>query len=213
MKRDPLLANRWRASKVRRCLRTKDKAALVQFLNERHRERFFEPLRHLQNAPGNTRGYGFAMMALCSLLVETFQSYRDGIPTTFRSELDRFRSLSAVPVAYRIPAGLQVNGKKTFRRFFGRYRRLFAHVSGARFYKNIRNGLLHQGQTKAGWTLRKRGSTACDPQRRIIFRDDFVEKLEVAFGDYLKELQKRPWNSKLWTNAARKIWWLIRLSL
>ena len=68
MKRDPYLAANWRASKVRSCLRRKDKDDLVRFLRERHQERFFQPIRHLKSAPGNMQGYGFALMALCALL-------------------------------------------------------------------------------------------------------------------------------------------------
>jgi hypothetical protein len=67
-------------------------------------------------------------------------------------------------------------------------------------------------QTKAGWTLSKWGTGVCDVKQKVIFRDDFAEQLEGAFGDYLVKLQKRGWNHRQWINAARKIWWLIRLS-
>jgi len=117
-----------------------------------------------------------------------------------------------VSAPYRIPLGLQINGKKTFQRFFRAHARQFSGLSGARFYKNIRNGLPHQGKTKAGWTLSKWGSDVCDAKEKVIFRDDFAKHLESAFGDYLAELQRRGWGHRQWTNAARKIWWLIRLS-
>jgi hypothetical protein len=153
------------------------------------------------------------MMALCALLVETIQSYRDGLPTTYSRELGNLRNRSRVPTRYKIPPSLKVNGRTTFERFFRAYKQNFAGLSGARFYKNIRNGLLHQGQTKAGWTLWKRGFRVWDTKQKKIFRDDFAEELETSFEGYLAILQKREWNSRLWTNAARKIWWLIRLSL
>src|SRR5947209_20503360 len=150
MKRDPYLAAGWRASEVQSCLRKKDKERLIQFLRERHHERFFEPIRHLKSAPGNMQGYGFAVMALCALLVETIQSYRDGLPTTYSGELARLRNRSRVPTPYKIPPTLQVNGKSTFERFFRTYKKNFEGLGGVRFYRNIRKGLLHQGQTKAG---------------------------------------------------------------
>jgi len=213
MKRDPLLAQEWPASRVRRCLRKKDKKSLVQFLRDRHQERFFKPIRKLKSSPGNIQGYGFAMMALCSLLVETIQSYRDGLPTTGGRELAHFRTLKNVPSPYRIPAGLTAGGKKAFRRFFRSNRSHFPGLGGARFYMNIRNGLLHQGQTKGAWTVWKQGSRVFDAKQKRIFRDDFAEALEATFKVYLATLQKRAWRSGLWTNAARKIWWLIRLSV
>jgi hypothetical protein len=213
MKRGPYLAANWTASEVRSCLRRKDKDGLIRFLRERHQERFFQPIRHLKVAPENIQGYGFAVMALCALLVETIQSYRDGLPTTYSRELGRLRNRSRVPTAYRIPQTPQVNGKKTFQRFFRAYQKNFGGLSGAHFYRNIRNGLLHQGQTKAGWTLWKRGSRVWDAKQKKIFRDDFAESLETSFEIYLAALEKQKWNSRLWTNTARKIWWLIRLSL
>src|ERR1700688_2731733 len=123
MSSDLRLASNWPISKVRTCLRRRDRNGLVQFLKERHEERFFSPIRLLKSAPGNAQGYGFAIMALCALLVETTQSYRDGLPTTFRPELDRLRSMPRVPAQYQIPLGLRINGKKAFARFFRTHRK------------------------------------------------------------------------------------------
>src|SRR5689334_16438417 len=120
-RRDLLLAAGWRISRVRISLRTKDRAGLIEFIRQRHRERFFDPIQQLRNAETGQQGYGFAIMALCSLLIETIQSYRDGLPTTDGRELGRLRALK-VPAEYAIPAGLQVNGTKAFRRFFSRFR-------------------------------------------------------------------------------------------
>lgn len=211
-KSDPLLANKWRTSRVRRCLRKKETSELVTFLWERHDERFFQPIRNLKSAEGNHQGYGFAMMSLCSLLIETIQSYKDGIPTTSSGELGRLRKLGKVPKQYQIPTGLKVSGIAAFQRFFRSYRAKFPGVSGTRFYKNIRNGLLHQGQTKAGWTLSKSGPQVCDPSGKIICRDNFSEALESCFEDYLDKLRTKSWTHGYWHRAARKIWWLIRLS-
>jgi hypothetical protein len=210
---DLRLATNWPVSKVRSCLRRKDTNGLVQFLRERHDERFFRPIRHLKSASGNIQGYGFAMMALCALLVETIQSYRDGLPTTFPPELDRLRHVPRVPPQYRIPPNLRVNGKKAFERFFRAHRQQFPGLRGGQFYKNIRNGLLHQAQTRARWTLSKWGQGVCDSKGKVIYRDKFAEQLEATFEDYLTKLQVHRWNHRQWINAARKIWWLIRLSL
>ncbi len=212
MSSDLRLATNWPISKVRSCLRRRDRNGLVQFLQERHDERFFRPIRLLKNAPGNIQGYGFAMMALCALLVETTQSYRDGLPSTFPRDLDRLRNMPRVPAQYQIPSGLRINGKKAFERFFREHRNQFPGLTGGRFYKNIRNGLLHQGQTKANWTLSKWGPSVCDAKEKVIYRDKFADQLESDFEDYLAKLQKCGWNHRLWINAARKIWWLIRLS-
>ena len=211
-KKDPLLANNWPTSAVVRCLRRKDRAQLIQFLRDRHQERFFEPIRCIRNVEGNEQGFGFAVMALCSLLVETIQSYRNGLPTTNPGELNELRTLKKVPDAYQLPAQLKVKGKDEFQQFFRDYREEFPGVCGRRFYENIRNGLLHQGQTKGRWTLLKQGPSVCDAKGRIIYRDQFSERLECCFERYLDDLANRTWSDTIWTNAARKVWWLIRLS-
>jgi hypothetical protein len=213
MSSDLRLATNWPVTRVRTSLRRKDRNGLIQFLRERHEERFFRPIRHLKSASGNIQGYGFAMMALCALLVETIQSYSDGLPTTFSPELARFRNMPRVPPKYRIPPNLHVNGKKVFERFFRAHRQRFPGLRGGQFYKHIRNGILHQGQTKSKWTLSKWGHGVCDARGKVIYRDEFAEQLESAFGEYLAELRDRPWNHRQWTNAARKIWWLVRSSL
>lgn len=206
------LAANWTVRRVRKCMRKRERTQLVQFLRERHHERFFGPILLLRNSSGNNHGYGFAMMALCSLLVETMQSYKDGLPTTFGPELEKLKNTKQVPSRYAIPPSLRVNGKKTFERFFRSHRPRFPKLSGSRFYKNIRNGLLHQGQTKAGWIITKQGTTVCDGRCKTIYRDRFSEELMNAFEDYLERLTKLPWTHRQWINASRKIWWLIRLS-
>src|SRR5690242_18371679 len=72
-KNDLFLATGWRISRVRASLRARDRPGLIEFIRHRHTERFFEPIRQLQIANRNQQGYGFAMMALCSLLIETIQ--------------------------------------------------------------------------------------------------------------------------------------------
>jgi len=210
--REILLASRWPASKVRSCLRRKDRPQLVRFLKDRHEERFFGPIDHIAHVRGNELGVGFSVMALCSLLIETMQCYRDGLPTTDRRELDRLRSLKRTPPAYQIPASLRPNGKEEFRRFFAKYRNEFSGLRPSAFYRKIRNGILHQGQTKGGWTLRRSDSVVCDPGKKIIYRNRFATQLRSCFDGYLEELRVANWSEPIWNNAARKIWWLIRLS-
>src|SRR3970040_365170 len=87
-KGDPLLATNWPASRVEHCLQQKQEKDLIAFLRARYTERFFEPIECLKHAPGNHQGYGMAMMSLCSLLVESIQCCRYGLPSTNAGELN-----------------------------------------------------------------------------------------------------------------------------
>lgn len=213
MKHDPRLARGWPASKVQKCLDNQKKDELVRFLKARFKERFFRPIDCLKEAPGNLQGYGFAMMALCSLLVESIQSFRDGLPSTYRRELSKLGQYNP-PKQYEVPKiDWPKNGADVFKRFFSTYRGLFTDVDGGEFYRSIRNGLLHQAQTKNGWSLRTGQKKLWNPAKKIVDRDRFAESLEDTLKSYLKELEHAGWNSPVWQKAARKTWWLIRLSL
>ena len=80
------LANNWSVSTIINCVQTKSRDQLIIFLEERFNERFFEPIRRLNFQ--NREGFGFAIMALCSLLIETLQSFRYGLPSTNSRELE-----------------------------------------------------------------------------------------------------------------------------
>lgn len=207
---DMRLAFNWRVSRVRRCLWKRDRRALVRFIRERHEERFFLPIKRLREAEMNWQGHGFAMMSLCSLLVETIQSYREGLPSTFGGDIAKFKNESHVPKTYQIPATLNVDGIGAFRRFFQDYSAELGGIDGESFYRNVRNGLLHQGQTKAGWKINWGRDDLF--ANKVIDRDRFASGLEQAFHRYLQDLSASEWNSDIWKSARRKIWWLIHLS-
>ena len=188
---------------------------LVEFFRNRHEDRFFGPIDCLMDAAQSHHGYGFSMMSVCCLLVETLQCYREGLPTTSSiewKELLRIQRNESVPAQYKLPHSLPINGKQAFLRFFARYKTFFPGIDGGSFYANIRNGLLHQGQTKGGWTIDIQGSMLCDPTSKNIHRNFFARQLRASFNDYLGELRGCSWSDDLWIKAARKTWWLIRLS-
>lgn len=206
-----LLATDWPISKVQRCLDGQETENLISFLRQRYDERFFQPICQIRSTAGNEQGYGMAIMALCSLLIESIQCCRDGLPSTHDGELKKLAKHNP-PQDYEVPKGEWKKCPIAFRDFFVDYASLFPDVSGEEFYDSIRNGLLHQAQTKNGWTIRVFQAKLCEPTKKIIDRNLFADALERAFTRYLKELRESPQNSDLWQNARRKIWWLIRLS-
>jgi len=207
------LAQKWPRARVHGILRNRNPVELAQFIEERHSERFFRPIRALGKALGNEQGYGFAMLALCSLLIETIQCYREGLPTTDRREFRGLMSLQKVPQDYRLEEQNWKSSKEVFRRFFHRYQRIFQELPGVRFYKHVRCGLLHQGQTKRGWIIRCGGTTDWHKQKGeiIINRDGFLKALDSCSEKYLTELRQGKWTGKTCRHAAKKVWWLLRL--
>lgn len=206
---------------VGKLLASKDTCELAEFLRERHEERYFQPLRLMRDAAGNEAGYGFAMMSLCCLLIETFQCYREGLPTTSGKEWEvllEIEKRESVPTEYsleHIPQPQKGAGEAIFKKFFKEppeQKEFFPNVDGEEFYKSIRCGLLHQALTKNNWTINKTCATVCDPNKQEINRDLFAEALIQSFAAYLTELRSQLRGDALWKNAATKIWWLVRIS-
>jgi hypothetical protein len=200
---DVLLANDWPISKVLDCIKKKSKGDLVQFLRVRYEERFLDPIEQLCSMR-KKQGYGFAIMALCSLLIETMQCYRYGLPSTNRGELSRLG----------VPEADWKNGATAFSDFFLRpeHQSLFPNIDGREFYSNIRNGLLHQAQTKEGWKIKTNQAILCDAAERIIDRDKFSRALKEAFAAYMGELDHSVWADDVWSRAVQKISWLVKMS-
>ena len=208
--RDPELAVGWPVSKVAECLEAAEKAMLLQFLKRRYEERFLIPIQTLRSAQKNSHGCAFAVMALCSLLIETMQYYRQGFPTTYQPEFDELKKTTKVPSEYHLPK--VESGREVFSGFFllPAHRVLFCGINGDIFYSNIRNGIVHQGQTKDGWRIEKGQTQLWNDQERIVDSDQFASALESAFNLYIDELSKAKWDDKVWKRARRKIWWLTK---
>ena len=210
---DPLLARNWTKTDVLASLKAQETIRLTCFLRERYSERFFEPMRLLRSASGNEHGFGFTLMAVCCLLVETIQCYREGLPSSHERELKKLKDYQGIPTEYQVTDDdLKIKGEEIFRRFFSDNQRYFPCVNGITFYHNIRNGLLHQAQTKSGWTINIKRSKLWDEERQSINRDLFSCQLENCLSEYLSDLSTRAFEQREWKKAAKKIWWLYELS-
>ncbi|MBO9314469.1 MAG: hypothetical protein J7456_01630 [Chloroflexus sp.] len=72
------------------------------------------------------------------------------------------------------------------------------------FYKGVRCGILHQGETTNGWRIRRKGPLY-DPSAKIINATAFHNELENALKRYLSALEESDWESKIWQNLRRKM--------
>jgi hypothetical protein len=208
------LSQNWPKSKVLEAFTRQSTCELAEFVRERYTERFFEPIRCLQTAPASEQCYGFSIMALCCLLVETLQCYREGLPATTKTEHARLAPLErslTVPRHCALPASREPGD--VFKAFFAACQRkeLFPGVDASAFYEDIRCGLLHQAQTKNEWRILVIGPL-WDAANKTLNRNEFVEATERHFHYYLSELRSGSWTDEVWQNASRKIWWLAQTS-
>src|SRR6266851_7053282 len=89
------LARGWTVDEVRGSLNNEgSRMDLIDFVRARYNERFFGSIHLLVKEPTAEQRHGFAIMALCCLLVETMESYRRGLPSTNARELEKLNKAS-----------------------------------------------------------------------------------------------------------------------
>jgi len=148
---------------------------VIQAFKRRLLERFFRPIEALQCTSGNSRiRAGFSILALDCLLIDTLQSFREG-RTTGRAETKAsFESfLRSAPFAD------------------------FNEDDRVRFYFDVRNGLLHAGETVDEWKVNKDQATLLNEDqatrtRAIIDPDKFHAGVESEFERLLSDLRDGP---------------------
>ena len=77
------------------------------------------------------------------------------------------------------------------------------------FYKNIRCGILHQGETAGGWKILRRGKLLDD---KTINSVRFLEEIKKAVKEYVGELKKSEWDSETWDKCRTKMSQIIKNS-
>ena len=208
----------------------------VIILERRMNERFFNCIDLLVKAGKDdlqkqfetgcaTITAGFSIMALCCILVETLEAFYEGHimepplipdhPCEYpRGACLRTPQLQETTDPCHWPdEGPCVRTPPTARSFtqFLKNSPHFKDFTGkARnsFSQQIRNGLLHDAETRGGWLIRM-----CEPSDRIVERrgdkyllnrTKFYEALKAEFDDYLGRL-KNPENATLRSNFLKKM--------
>jgi hypothetical protein len=163
-------------------------------LRARINERYIVPCDRLINAevrkaPGKRR-YGFAVMALDCLLIETMGAFLDGLTDTTGHS----------------------------RRVFCKFLRATAPFANAfakprlaeKFYDQFRCGILHQAEVKGEGRVWSIGPIVdVDGERITVNRNAFHAALKAAFSNYLSELSD-PANASLRENFKRKMDFIAR---
>jgi len=160
----------------------KNKHAIAKMIFNRLYGRYLKTFAFSDKKFKNEYKNGFSIMANCCLCIETIQSFKNGWKET--------------------PRG---NGNAAFECFFKDSDnfglKLFV---GINFYKNIRCGILHQGETTGGWRVRRDGELL-DIENNTINSILFLNEIKRALRSYTDKLESSEWDSKIWNNCRKKI--------
>ena len=171
-----------KVGEVENALLSGDAAAKKLLLKIVFHRLFNRYVRPLKNVLPTKRRSGFLTMAASCLLIESYQSFREG------------REYSEA-------------GKKCFKKFFKNNPAFSEFVPFSKdFYSNIRCGILHQAETYENWLIiRKPRTPLFDPQSKSINADLFLDELAKCLLGYFRHLAKADWNDSLWKAARFKL--------
>jgi len=167
-------------AKCRSMIDSKQKDELTDFIRARFTERYIIPIKNTCREHKN----GFCTMAICCLMIEALESFREGLPETPWKE-----------------------GAKTFERFFQRIQNKSLAAfkdQGKDFYECIRNGILHQAETKNGWTIHRKGKLF-NSVRHTINATRFHNAIAECLDAYCNELQAADWTNDIWKKCVDKL--------
>jgi len=169
-----------------------DKA--VDILAARIRDRYIQPVDFLiaaeENKPPSERRYGFTVLAIDCLLVETLAAFIEGLEDT------------------------DGESKRIFRSFLRTRKQFAADFSNDeianKFYKQFRCGILHQAETGGSSRVWSVGPLLwVNGDSITVNRNKFHDSLKEEFQTYLTELRD-PKNSTSRSNFRKKMDFISR---
>jgi hypothetical protein len=170
----------------KRLVADKNKSAIAEMVYHRFYGRYIKPFSFENDQYKKHYKNGFSMMASACLLIEAFESFRQGWEET------------------------QSCGDQVFDSFFAR-ESAFKQLKGKRFYKHVRCGILHQAEVTGGFTIVRKGPLF-DPKHKRINAQKFHSALNRLLLAYKDELSKSEWDSEVWDNYRRKMRYIIKHS-
>lgn len=151
---------------------SKDK--MIELVHHRFYNRY---LKHAKSADS-----GFLKMAIACLLIETIESFKQGLKNT------------------------KGKSSKMFQDFFHSEKRHFPGFDAIHkdFFDNVRCGILHQAETTNAWRILLDGPLL-DLSEKQINADQFVQGLEYSMTEYIDRLREHHFTNKLWKNTLFKL--------
>jgi len=177
-----LLSKSVTVSKYIKMENTQDKNGISTFIRERFTERYILPMKSRYR-------HGFSIMAICCLMIETLESFKQGWQDT--------RGRNRIAKMH--------NSELAFHLFF-QSEKLFKDLIGFEneFYRCVRCGILHQAETVEGWHVTRRG-VMFDQKSKTINATIFLRRLGHSLNTYCDDLKTLDWNSNEWKRFRDKM--------
>src|ERR1019366_376264 len=172
---DTKLASRFTVADYNRARAHKDRKAISEAIRRRFTERYISPVSK------SKAKHGFAIMAICCLMIESLESFRQGWKSTDGLDEQAFQLFFARESA------------------FGDF-----HGYEGYFHRNVRCGILHQGETYHGWKIVRTGPLF-EQATRTINATRFLRSMKKLLDDFCDGLKSAEWESREWQNVNKKM--------
>ena len=134
--------------------------------------------------------HGFTIMAVSCLMIEAFESFRQGWTRTDK----KGRSTKAFCLFFDTSAP---------------FTKLRGH--GEEFHSHVRCGILHQAETTGGWRIRRnKTSPLFDAGAPAVNAHRFLEGLKTVVNEFCDGLKTAAWDSVEWKNVKHKMDAMVR---
>jgi hypothetical protein len=177
------LSTRVTVAAYRRMEQDCSRGEIATFIRDRFRERYIIPILAVDPEEKS----GFLIMAISCLLIETLETLYQGWESTEPTKKQPGKS------------------KLAFQLFFDHQWQFKAFQGHAeQFWKHVRCGILHQGETTGGWRVMRRGRLF-DEDELLINATDFHRRMSGVLDSYMRELSLADWDSARWKNFRTKM--------
>lgn len=165
----------------------------IAIYEARIRGRFLDPLQHLIGAEASfnrqERRFGFAVMALDCLLIETLQAFVLGLTDTEKRSKEMFVGFLGYVPSFAPP---------------------FSPVLAETFYYDFRCGILHQAELGRHSRVVSEGPLLeVASSGLVINRNEFHQRLACEHAEYIRDLHN-PINEQLRFNFRAKMSYIAR---
>lgn len=181
-------------------LKTKDTKALADFIYKRLYGRYLKSFDYENDDYIKNYKNGFAIMASCCLLIETYISF-----TVKEFRYTRNKSMGTFGVFFTTQDKFKVFSKG------GRKNdKLSTQREGGTpndFYQNVRCGILHNAETRNGWRIsRNPKKPMFNESTKEINAVKFANNLKAVLKDYKNNLEKSDFDKdSIWINFRNRI--------
>ena len=196
--------------KLTEWLKNDSKDELSDFFYHRFYNRYLKPFDYENIDYKKNYKNGFTIMASCCLLIETFVSYREPIFLDTNSKSERcfgYFFLTQKEFNSFSKGGLILSEYMDLNR-----KPLKNKGIPSDFYKNIRCGILHNGETKNKWRVVRNGELF-DQANKKINATLFMERLKEVMNEFRNDLKISDFNDVIWINYKSRLKNLIDKSI